>query len=77
MECIKKPGHPLAEGLCDAFITTASTFPPPRGNLAAEQRPDDKDRIMDRYTCLDEPPMRDLVSSSPSELQNLLKTELD
>jgi hypothetical protein len=74
LQCLREPESPVADRLCDAMAATAFTFLPPLGNVPVKQRPDDKDRIMDRYTCLSEPLMLDFVSSVESRVQNLYNT---
>jgi hypothetical protein len=77
LEFMREPNFPFCDNLCDAIAATAFTFPPPRGTLPAEQRADDMDRIVDHYTCFDDPLMRDFISSLGDSHRNVLNTQVD
>jgi hypothetical protein len=68
---------PFYDDLCDAIMSAAYSFPPPRGTLPAEQRPDDMDRIMDRHTCFDNPMMLHFISSLGDSQRNFMNTTLE
>jgi hypothetical protein len=77
MRFMREPKFPFYDDLGDAAAAMAFTFPPPRGMVPAEQRADDVDRIMDHYTCFNDPFMRDFISSLDDYHQNFLNTTLD
>jgi hypothetical protein len=45
------------------MVATILSFPLPEDHQPAQQRPDDRERIMDRRMLYDEPGMRDLIAS--------------
>jgi hypothetical protein len=75
---MKEPSYPFVDNLCDVILTTTSTFPhAPHHPIPAEQRPDDKHRIMDQYACFDESLMRDYISPLEDSDRNFLIAQLD
>jgi hypothetical protein len=74
---MREPRTLSTDNECDALLATALTFPLPRGALRTQQRSDDKDRIMDPYTCFSAPIMRKFFSSLNSSLQKDLKQDVD
>jgi hypothetical protein len=54
---------PLTDEICDTMVSTILTLVPPVDLRAAQPRPDDRERAMDRRVFFDEPLMQILISS--------------
>jgi len=61
---MKQPADSLVDRICEAMVATIFAFPPPpQATRPAEERPDDRERVMDRVVFYDEPYMQTLMSS--------------
>lgn len=68
---------PLAERICDTMMATILAFPLPQSPQPVQQRPDDRERVMDRPVFYDEPQMRTLIASFDDGSRSLLKAAAD
>jgi hypothetical protein len=59
------------------MVATILTFPLPRGHRPAQQRVDDRERVMDRPVFYDEPQMHTLIASFDDRSRLLLKAAAD
>jgi len=59
------------------MVATVLAFPLPHDPQPAQQRPDDRERVMDCPVFYDEPQMRNMITSFDDESRMLLKAAAD
>jgi hypothetical protein len=72
-----QPEDPLTNQICETMAATILTLVPPRGTQPAQQRSDDRERVMDRHVFYDEPQIQTLISSLDEFSRSLLKAAAD